>query len=445
MNELEDIKSRFSGKLDTRISQPEQRTQAELADLQAKLMREFKANLPPDMEQRSQRLMQDWPAASLGKYLMVDISSTDPLREMDEAFISVFNLADWYPPEQMRSPTKYCETLDDFIRPGLEMFNFSPEHRERIIQEKILQYEQKKGLKGVYLSGKGVFINGWEFTRGQKITPRQAFEQPGELQEEILRTVAHEKYGHGFLSDYSTLGEISNRLGLKRQAIAHKFDLQITDDITSSLRAQQEQIILHVSLILEEGWATWIGDSLKSLKTTSASHPHFNPKDVLLGLEKASLRIPQLQEILNNIKFAFICLFDWEMDFSNTQGFDRLLFDAIHILENIPQKVDDFLYHNFLGMPIRYVIGELLLTQAEQNLGTTCLPFAALIAANVTFDFEKIGLADLEILLSSDPNLNPDYRLAALSRMQLEEKGDVIAMARQAYSNFSFSIPQELK
>ena len=159
MNELEDIKSRFSGKLDTRISQHEQRTQAELADLQAKLMREFKANLPPDMEQRSQRLMQDWPAASLGKYLMVDISSTDPLREMDEAFISVFNLADWYPPEQMRSPTKYCETLDDFIRPGLEMFNFSPEHRERIIQEKILQYEQKKGLKGVYLSGKGAFIN----------------------------------------------------------------------------------------------------------------------------------------------------------------------------------------------------------------------------------------------------------------------------------------------
>jgi hypothetical protein len=56
-----------------------------------------------------------------------------------------------------------------------------------------------------------------------------------------------------------------------------------------------------------------------------------------------------------------------------------------------------------------------------------------------------VSLSDLRDLLSRDARLNPDARMAAISRLRLEHKDDVHGMATRIASQFSFSIPKELQ
>jgi len=114
------------------------------------------------------------------------------------------------------------------------------------------------------------------------------------------------------------------------------------------------------------------------------------------------------------------------------------------IIEMLGGMLDEFLDEQ-LGQPLRYAVGELLFVQAEANLGAGCAPYAALIAANITFDPAAVSLADLRDLLSRDPRLNPDARLAALSRLKLDKKDDVRGMAKVAAAQLSFSVPKELQ
>jgi len=116
----------------------------------------------------------------------------------------------------------------------------------------------------------------------------------------------------------------------------------------------------------------------------------------------------------------------------------------VMVLEMVGNQVDDLLAQK-LNQPLRYVVGELLLTQAEANLGPLCVPYAALIAAGVTFDPVQVGLSDLRDLLSRDLRLNPDARLALISRLRLEKKDDVRGMAKNVAALLSFSIPKELQ
>ena len=85
------------------------------------------------------------------------------------------------------------------------------------------------------------------------------------------------------------------------------------------------------------------------------------------------------------------------------------------------------------------------MSQVEANMGSACVPYVALIAANVNFNFEKISLTDLASLLVNDPSLHPDARLAALSRIKLKQKGSISELAQRAQAELSFSVPQAIK
>jgi hypothetical protein len=102
-------------------------------------------------------------------------------------------------------------------------------------------------------------------------------------------------------------------------------------------------------------------------------------------------------------------------------------------------------FQSTLGQPLEYAVGELILMQSENNLGARCVPFAVLVAANLTFDLSEISLVDLSALMQNDLRLNPDARLAVLSRLRLGEKNSVSELAESAAAKFSFSVPPELK
>jgi hypothetical protein len=85
------------------------------------------------------------------------------------------------------------------------------------------------------------------------------------------------------------------------------------------------------------------------------------------------------------------------------------------------------------------------MSQAEHNLGPLCVPYAALIAAYVTFDPASMGRIDLEDALNTNERFNPNVRMAALSRLKLNDKNSVSELTSRAASELSFSIPAELR
>jgi hypothetical protein len=447
MSKLDDIKSSFGRKLDEITEQHAERLAAELKVLRQALLREVKPATPQEVAHRlkdfdyelRERLKNQEPPET--RQALVDMRASTQLRELDAAFAQTFDLARYYPTYRLSYPTVYCETLEEFFTPILEHLDISPQARqialERAVEEAIEIAERTDGggTFGVNLPGKGCYLNGWLFVYGREMPPEAAL-QDRELLPRILGVSAHEKLGHGFLSAYSALGEVKSRLGLEQTRIAEKFGLRGADDPTSSLRMAQDRLLYLSSQLLEEGWSTWVETYLTAEALGFGEHPRYSLEGVRQAVE-GLLRLDAQSEcgaLLQSLDLLF--------------GPDDPPLFALHQAVMVVAMVGDDFDEYFgakLGQPLRYAVGELVLSQAEANLGALCAPYASLVAGNVTFDPAQISLSDLDTLLSGDPRLHPDARLAAISRLRLAAPNNVKELAERAQTELSFSVPPELK
>lgn len=443
MSNLDEMKSAFEKKLEAQRAEHAARTEKEAAELRAALLREFSASAPRDVAARARNVGSAWhpPAAPVSG--LVNLTGSDRLQQLDEAFAALFELGRYYPVEKLRYPTVYCESLPEFFAPMLEMMDYSAEIRQAELAQRIRQAEEMArqtrggGTFGVNIPGKGAYLNGWLFAYNTRLSPRQAFEKP-EILRHILATAVHEKLGHGFLGVYSALGAVKTRLGLTQIDLARQFHLRTADDPIASLRTQQANLLFIFSQLLEEGWATWIESFFDARIAPGAPHPRYAPQPVLDAVQALPDDLPQRAEVQQAFFWAMVMLFG-EQDLDGPD-----LLKALRILAMIGDSLDQYFCER-LHQPLRYIIGELIMTQAECNLGAGCVPYAALIAANITFDPATISLNDLNSMLSGDPRLNPDARMVALSRLKLRQPGSVPELVRHASASLSISVPGELK
>jgi hypothetical protein len=361
------------------------------------------------------------------------------LKELDQRFADLFNLGQFYSTSRLDYPTVYCETLPEFFTPFVSDMDLSPLARQAYLEMMVKQTEEEaaqgKALLGVNFPGRGCYLNGWMFVYGRSISPRAAW-QDRELSLSILATTAHEKLGHGFLSAYSAMGEVSNRLGLSTIELANRFGLRPADEPTFRLRTEQAQLLLQASLLLEEGYATWVEAFMARQMGAPAR------RYSLAAVAQAILALPEATA--NREKWQALLLGSLQLLFGEERSSLPELHQAVTAIEKVDAAIDNFIFH-FLGQTLRYVVGSLLMDQAEMNLGAGCIPYLALIAGNVTFDPAQISLADLREILGGDPRLSPDTRLAALSQVRLDQSGDVRSLAQVAESGLSLSVPKELK
>ena len=454
MSKLDEIQSSFARKLDEQTSRQEKRLEVDLQALRAALPRQVQPALPQEVARRLENYEAERaarraaaaavPALRPAVAARVDLHSIAALDELDMAFTQAFRLADYFPANRLNYPTVYCETLEEFFTPLLNQLKISPDARQaelsRLVREaeEMARQTQGGGMLGVNLPGQGCYLNGWLLAYGTNSSPRAALQVP-ELLRRILETAAHEKLGHGFLDMYSTLGAVKTQLGLTMIELAGQFGLQAADDPSASLRQQQHNLLFMISQLLEEGWASWIETWLGRGVLKSTSRPSYSISGLVQAIQDLPVDLAERQEIEELMMAALEILFaPQEQPLSNLHR-AVLFFEQLH-----DTNLDTFFAHQ-LGQPLRYVIGELLLMQVEANLGAACAPYASLIAANIHFDPQQVGLSDLQILLMQDARLHPDARLAALSRLKLERPGDVGELARRAEAQLSFSVPPELK
>ena len=436
MGIIDELKNSFGNKLEEIQQQKRSQLAADLETLRSAGMHTVEAGTPQRLAEAGDTLRQ-WVASRPPIAAQVNLAGSGDLRQLDNHFLNLFKLAKAYPSNLFNYPTVYCETLEEFFTPIFNQIDISPQARQVELARWIEEAQQKApgGIFGLNLPGMGCYLNGWLFVYGRDIPPRAAL-QDQELLPYVLATAAHEKLGHGFLSTYSALGSVKTRLGLTQVEIAQKFGLRSADDPVTRLRREQNDLLFLISQLVEEGWATWIETFLSATTFKSGKHPRHSLDAVVGAVKELPSEPGDLRDVQNVLLWALSVLFvpqDVPLE---------ALHQAVQIIDLLGSKLDEF-FMTALRQPLRYAVGELLLTQAEANLGWACVPYVVLAAANVSFDPKQIGLSDLRELILKDPRLHPDARLAALSRIHLETPGSVSELARRAESELSFSVPLE--
>jgi len=455
MTKIDDMRKSFEEKLEKRAKDHQRQIEKDIDSLREIVM---KPSLPQDArelkektKQFDQRMSESKNRSMPQKDVQALFSMYDhqALTELDQKFSDLFDLARYYPTDRLTYPTIFCETLEEFYQPMLADYNISPQAKEvelkRLIADgrKTAQDLNGGGIMGYLLPGRGCFLNGWLFVYGRDIAPKDAF-QDASLLSRILTTAVHEKLGHGFLSSYSALGQVKTKLGLMQIELASRFGLRTSDDPISSLRVRQHNLIYSVSVFLEEGWSTWIETYLGQLMPEASVHPRYNLQQVMEALKKLTVENSGDGDNTKNEELQALLQGALTILFLDPEANIAELHAAVMILQLVNQQYA-METMTVLGQPLIYAVGSLLMSQAEANLGSVCVPYAALIAANILFNFDEISLSDLGTLLSTDPSLHPDARLAAISRIKLEKPDSIKELAQRAQAELSFSVPQSLK
>lgn len=444
MDNLDKIKKEIYTKTSAQLKMREERMQADLSTLRSALLDISQPASFKHLRAQTASLVDRWHKPQIFDIAqpLLDMTRSPDLSQLDRAFSEHFDLRTYYSTTGLSYPTVYCESLEEFFTPLVDQLNLSSPARQTELTRLALGARQdtengRGDILGYNLPGQGAYINGWLFGFRTGKTPQAAMQDP-ESFSRILETAAHEKLGHGFLSAYSSLGAVKSRLGLTQIEHAHKFGLRFADDPTNSLRREQANLLFLVSQFLEEGWATWVETYLGQSLNSTGAHPKVNMEQIVQAIQQIPASIPDSGQMQQALLSALVLLFEDEpVPF-------EMLHQAMMTFEVLGSELDGH-FGSLLGQPLRYVLGELIFYQAEVNLGSRCVPYAALIAAAVDYDPAKISLSDMRELLGRDPRLHPDTRLAAISRVQLETKNDVRAMGKLVTDQLSLSIPRELQ
>lgn len=379
------------------------------------------------------------------------------LQQLDRLFGEEFHLARRFPDRRLAGfPTVYAETLEEFYAPYVDRMDISERSKQAVMAQLKAQAEEsaalgRGGVYGIYWPGRGCYLNGWLFARTAKVagdrvqpmTARDALTDP-EVLPRILATAVHEKQGHGFVSEFTALGEEKKRLGLWRYDVARRFALRDVDTPERALLWEKEAVVYQSSQLLEEGWSTWIEHHTMGHWAAANSRPWTQCRYALIQVWKPLAQLAKesedatVKQAVRDIQTALEILF-----LAEAPALDDV-HAAVLTLHHHSSLADEA-FSQALGQPAAYVIGYLLLRKMEAGLGTLCLPYAVAIAANVTYGLDQVAASDLQRLVVRDPRLNADSRLAHLSLLELENKNDVGELTHRAHEELNLAVPPSLQ
>jgi hypothetical protein len=360
-----------------------------------------------------------------------------------------FGLGRYFPENKLaRYPVVYCETLEEYFQPFVEVMDISETTRRRLIEELKARAEEKarrgEGELGMNWPGRGCYLNGWLFAYGKVPSARAALYDP-RIFPQILATAAHEKLGHGFITEFTAMGQEKERLGLWRYEIARNFSLRTADTPQSALLREKEHIVYASSRLLEEGWATWIEEhALRWAEEVGMLGQEAPPIPAgryslgrvwhLLGELQGSFE-PEVVKAAGAVSQSIAVLL------LNEDPESEQVHRAVLTIHHYSPLLDDS-FARALGQPVAYVLGYLLMRKLEAGLGTLCLPHAVCIAGTITYDLERISATDLGRLVAENLRLNADSRLAHLGLLDLSNKGDVKELAHRAREELNLAVPE---
>ena len=385
---------------------------------------------------------------------MVDLYRAYDLEKIDRIMAEEFELRRYFPDKSLSYPTIYCETLEEYFQPHVEYLDVSESTKQRLMEQLRQQAEEMAELRpgsgefGVHWPGRGCYLNGWLFAHGRAPDARAALADPG-LLPYILATAAHEKLGHGFITEFTAAGLEKKELQLWRHEIGNRFHIQVVDSPQATLLHEKWSILFQTSQYAEEGWAMWIQNYiLRRLKELPVEG-----EEVDFGRARREYSFDNALDTLKEIEFKHQDTGLRELAHWVRESVQRIFLQPDIDLETLHQAVLTLQdwgrqlaqpFGESLGQSPSYVVGSLLCNRLEEVLGGKCVPYALAIACNLSYDLGEISNSDLARLVHDDPRLNIDSRLVQLTRLQLDTKDDIAALAQAAREALNLSPPPEL-
>ncbi|HUW09574.1 MAG TPA: hypothetical protein VM537_07565 [Anaerolineae bacterium] len=385
---------------------------------------------------------------------MVDLYRAYDLEAIDRLMAEDFELRRYFPDKDLIYPTIYCETLEEYFQPHVEYLDLSDTTKQRLMEQLRQQAEEMAELRpgsgefGVHWPGRGCYLNGWLFAYGRAPDARAALADPG-LLPYILATAAHEKLGHGFVTEFTAAGLEKKELQLWRHEIGNRFGIQIVDSPQATLLHEKWSILFHTSQHAEEGWAMWIQNyMLRRLRELATEGEHID-----FGRARRDYSLDDTLDALEKIEFKHQDQDLRELAHWYRESVQRIFLQPQIDLQTLHQAALTLQEYGprlaqpmgeLLGQPPSYVVGSLLCRRLEEVLGANCVPFAVVIACNLSYNLGEIANADLARLVHDDPRLNIDSRLVQLTRLEVDTKDDIAELAQAAREALNLSPPAEL-
>lgn len=339
-------------------------------------------------------------------------------------------------------PTFLCQTLEEFYQPLIKAMDVPESRRESFINDLKSKAEElseapSDGEVGVHWPGWGCFINGWLIAKKFGVSPSELLKKE-ESWSYIVSTVMHEKAGHGFISEFSAHGKEKKNLHLERYDAIRRFQLKHSDSPAKVALEEKWKFLFHSSKLCEEGYAEWVENFLRQRWQGAAEiAPKYTISQALDALSELEKRVDEDKAIISALKE------DWQRLFSEEELEPGAIQEIVTAIQTADNLLGDMII-SFIGLPLRYVAGYLLLEKAAQNLGANFAPYAVLIASNITYDLERVPLSDFSHFISKKPELNIDTRLAMIARLKLDGNLDIYKISREINRRLGFAIPRLL-
>lgn len=395
-------------------------------------VRAYDARIAERLQAGEQELLKGLSARGLTLRFNSELNLAHDLHRVTRFFLKFWRLSHYFPERPFDPTIVFCDTLEEFVAARLEHLSLShwlkAGEREKLKQRiEAIARETKGGTYGVNAPN-GAFLNGWLFNYGQDTPPRALLKNRDQFVK-LFGIAIHETIGHDFFNTFSAAGQEQAAVGGQALAAAQEFDLRLNDEPRIALLLQKWNIVNGTSLILKEGWTTWIENLLAPVLFGQPRRVRYTLAQLwgaLEGLPYPVERRAMLRWALNTV-------------FLNPPADPRQLLWPVYVLESL---VSD----NRLRLPqmMEYTLGALLFDRLEANVGLLNVPLAMLTAANLKFELETISTVELQRLVLTEPRFNADWRLAALSGLAWPAPVRWPALAQAASDQLNLAVPPEL-
>lgn len=254
--------------------------------------------------------------------------------------------------------------------------------------------------------------------------------------------LAWERWGWGFLLEYTALGRAAGSAGLWPALSANRLGLTVPDEVAAGKAAA----LRRSWMFLEAGWSEWIWQFVeykarRAVGTDKKSMPR--PGRLLemidrivsvfpMTIDPFGIRIRVLG-LLDLVKFLF-----FEQTDIMTEGVHQALIKTHELC-----LLYDLQIEAKLGIRLSQVLGRLYFSQLETAVGIMSIPYAVLIIMHVPSLPGLPGSNEILEKVSMDLRMSPDTRLAQMARLDARIKYDPRAMFVAAWERFKLEGPRE--
>jgi hypothetical protein len=393
-----------------------------------------------EIKPKAEDYEKDW-----AKYIhaKVDLYQGLKLAEIDGWYDDLFGISRHFTGENLAYPTCLCETLEEFFEPHVRHLAISKSGKIELVERMAREAEEMArhgggGIYGVNWPGDGCYINGWLFAYPNTGAVKEVLNDPQKLPS-VVGVVAHEKLGHGFLSEFTCLGKERENVQLSRYKIAEDFAIRLSDSPSEILLREKWEILFLSSMFAEEGYATWVEAKMLEALTGNPQRP-YHPGAVmkLLDLMVRSCDDKELLAFLKAVNDSVRLMLEPEGAGS------KELHAAAIVLEQAEPVLERPFSRTF-GQPARYVLGYLLVERLEEHFGTRMVPYAMSVIYNVDYDLEMIANTDLARVVQKEPRMNIHSRALHMLTLPKSAGGSIAELFKSANELLSFAVPANVK